>query len=197
MAPGDGKRSRRKALAAARDRRQVAELWLQGLTIREIATRLEIRPREVSSHLQAIRQQHLRRAGQAYERHQATMLAKFELMERVLWEQWHLSLRHNAAAVDPALRAAAEALGLEPPITGNGAWLDRLMQVWRQRVALLGLDQMRQAGAFRGVTVLAGIDEELILGTRKPGDGPEPFILDVQAVADDQPAAGEGEGDRG
>ncbi|MCH7685110.1 MAG: helix-turn-helix domain-containing protein [Planctomycetes bacterium] len=133
-------RKPRRAIATAKRREQVADLYLQGWTQMAIAAHLSIAQSTVCTDLQAI-QTHWRESGiRDFDLTREIELRKLDRLERETWEAW---VRSQQPAQSARIRDDAPGRRAEKTVKnryGDPRFLDQIHKCIAQRRALLGLD---------------------------------------------------------
>lgn len=138
-------------------RRQVAALYLQGLTQAEIADRVGVCQKTVSNDLAAVRAQWQAARTADFDSVVCEQLARIDAAEAFAWQQLH-----NPPVVTRAEQS--ERVGDNGTVTTdktateqqapNPAWLDRVQWCIRQRCELLGLAGVAAAWRSAGQALL-------------------------------------------
>jgi predicted transcriptional regulator len=96
--PG-GKRAGRQELSVLQRRTVVAEMYMKGMRIYQIAQEVGVSEGIISKDLQEVRQQWLSQCKDSFDQRKAEELAKLEELERVAWQAWERSCRPAATTV--------------------------------------------------------------------------------------------------
>lgn len=141
-----GKRRSRAQLT--RDRRRIADLYLQGWIQADIAAELSISPATVSRDLAALRRDWLESALVDFDEAQSRELAKINRLEREYWEAWERSTgerkRTSTKQVDLVDGKRKEAQIQTDEMLGDPRFLAGVQWCIEQRMKIFGLEAARK-----------------------------------------------------
>ena len=164
-------RTKRNKRQRERDLAQVSEWYCQGWYQHEMAAQLNLSQQQISYDLKEVRKRWLDASNDAVETVVMETLAKYDLMERELWESWHLSREDSEAKTmvmlpggdgDEKSATVSRITGhTQTNKPGNPQFIQLIQGVCDRRLALLGIFlQGRQARAAQGQI----IDGEIVGG---------------------------------
>ena len=142
---------KRSKIKIAKDREQIAQWYLQGLTQAKIGERLGLDQSMVSRDLQAIQAEWLKNTTLAIDEYKARELAKIDHTERCYWEAWERSIEEfrartiKAKGIKADQKVQAKPEQAEQTIytenrCGDPRFLDGVLKCIERRCRLLGLD---------------------------------------------------------
>jgi transposase len=95
-----GSRSTRKAARIAARRVSVAQLYLAGFSIVQIASKLGVSHPTISRDIQALKTEWQQEAAKDYDKAIGQMLASLDLIEQEAWVAWERSKRDHVVQAD-------------------------------------------------------------------------------------------------
>jgi len=113
-----------------RDQAKIAERYLKGFKMFEIAEELELSMNQIKYDLREIRKRWRQSSVRDFDAHREEQLARLDLMEASLWREWERSCG------DPALDKELDG----PPQTGDPRYMTVMLNIIERRSKLLGLD---------------------------------------------------------
>jgi hypothetical protein len=157
----------------ARDRAEIARLYLQRRTQAEIAAQLGMSRQQVGYDLGAVRQGWLESSLTDFNARKAEELARIDRLEREYWDAWEASQRERETSTTEQtsdddgqrMRASLRKVGQ----TGDPRYLAGVQSCIEQRCRLLGLNAPTE--------------------TRLTGQGGGPLQTQTTVLTDDQRAA--------
>lgn len=150
-------------------RKVAAERYLRGESQWQIARALEVTQATISTDLKAMREQWLAQAKMDTAERQAEELAKFDALERVYWSAWERScLPRKSKAKRSRDAGGTDTLLREEKRDGSVAFLKGVERCIIRRCEILGILERAGVSLATVVTVVAGIDLDVITGL-KPG----------------------------
>jgi hypothetical protein len=177
------------------ERRQlVVRLYLQGLTMREVADKLGTTAPTVCKDIAVIRAQWKESALRDYNELLNRELARIDAVESAAWHAWDLSLRERQTIQEEAENQPADEQAEDsqkkksPPKhslewirrklktrregqSGNPSYLQIVLECVEKRSKLLGLDEVKQAAGVEG-TALTPDQEAVVMDATIPA-GPD------------------------
>lgn len=169
-----GKPTKKKKVSMAERQAKVCELYLQGRYQHEIALILNVSTKTVSRDLKEAEERWLTEAATSVEQRRATEVAKLNDLERTYHRAWLRSLRIKEECIESQTEKVA---GVETKSEkrrarseGNPAFLAGRERCIMHRCKLLGLDREVSGEGMSGgggITVLMGVDADMILGRKK------------------------------
>lgn len=132
---------RRSPSELDRDRRRVAELYLQGQTQHEIAAVLNVAQSTISNELKAIRKLWRKSALVDFNEKIDRELAKIDLVEQTFWQAWLASCEDvEQTTMSGGADGPAQVVRKTVKGKGNTACLTGILSCVDRRCKLLGLD---------------------------------------------------------
>lgn len=135
---------RREPAQIARDRRRIADLYLQGKLQAEIADEIGVDQSTVSRDLRALHREWLRLALTDFDKAKARELAKIDKLEREYWVAWQRSCEDAETVVQKAVETAGairkEATKTEKGQAGDPRFLQGVQWCIERRCKIMGVD---------------------------------------------------------
>lgn len=113
-----------------RDQAKIAERYLKGFKMFEIADELDLSMNQIKYDLREIRKRWRQSSVRDFDAHREEQLARLDLMEASLWREWERSCG------DPDLDKELDG----PPQTGDPRYMTVMLNIIERRSKLLGLD---------------------------------------------------------
>jgi hypothetical protein len=165
-----------------KDREEIARLYLQRMTQREIGERLGLSRQQVGYDLEAIRQEWLKSSLVNFDARRAEELARIDRMEREYWDAWETSKKEKETTTSEQVNKGGgeqtKAAIRKVEQTGDPRYLAGVERCVDRRCKLLGLNAPLE---IRDVSE-AQLDAEIhrLLGKladqrQDPVDGPPPY----------------------
>lgn len=155
----------RKPSEAARDRRNIATLYLRGKVQQEIAKELGISQATVSRDLKVIQEDWVRESAQALDQRKAIELAKVDALELEYWEAWERSQKDAVSEVsEMSTDSGGQKIRKQKKVdgqVGDPRYLAGVMQCIDRRCQILGIDAPKKFDATTaGQPITGQVDEE-------------------------------------
>lgn len=142
--------SAQKKTEMANRRREVAERYLRGLYMAQIAEELGVDTATVSRDLAELRKEWLDRSINHIDQKKAEELAKIDRLEVEYWNAWKRSQENAETIID---KDTPKGHVYERRVTGqsgNPSFLDGVMECIKKRCEILGLDAPKKADLTSG-----------------------------------------------
>lgn len=154
----------RKPAQVARDRRNIARLYLQGMTQQEIAGELKLSQPTVSRDLKIIQQDWVEASVQDLNDRKAIELAKVDALEIEYWKAWERSQKDAEVNTSKVSSEGGEQKmekqkRVEGQV-GDPRYLQGIMQCIDRRCQILGIDAPKKIDATSGGKPIGQADEE-------------------------------------
>ena len=164
-----------------KDREEIARLYLQRLSQREIGERLGLSRQQVGYDLEAVRQEWLQSALVNFDARKAEELARIDRLEREYWDAWEASKQERETVSTEQVSGGRgdrtkAAIRKEQP-SGDPRFLAGVERCIERRCKLLGLDAPQEHRDVTDAQVDAEIVRllaELARQRQAPAGGPPP-----------------------
>jgi len=158
---GTGKR--RSAAQIARDRRRMADLYLQGWLQADIAVEVGVSDATVSRDLKALQSEWLASALVDFNEAKAQELAKVDRLEREYWQAWRRSCE-NAESVtqEGTAKTVDKVKKTSKGQAGDPRFLQGVQWCIERRCKILGVDAPTEIKHSGRVRVLLGVDPDAV-----------------------------------
>lgn len=134
---GHAAKTRVQKLIRAENTAKIAELYLQGMSLGDISTKLQISLSTISRYLTKAREEWLANAAETVELIIAKELARIDAVERAAWVGWNRSLRTSLSTSDGPHGVTTT----RQKQNGDPRFLVVIQKCTEQRAKLLGLDR--------------------------------------------------------
>ncbi|MCK7458487.1 hypothetical protein [Idiomarina aminovorans] len=118
-----------------RDQASIAEMYLKGFRMYEIADARGLSMNQVKYDLREVRKRWRQSSVRDFDAHREEQLARLDLMEASLWREWERSCGSPEAE---ELEKGKKSDG--PPQTGDPRYMTVMLNIIERRSKLLGLD---------------------------------------------------------
>jgi len=158
------RKPRRSASQLARDRRRIAELYLEGWLQADIAEELELSQSTISNDLNALHKQWLESSLIDFDQAKAVEIAKVDKLEREYYRAWReskedkeISVTEKAGGEKPRSKAQIRREGQ----VGNPSFLAGVQWCIERRCKILGIDAPQKMQVLSDNDLDAAIATEL------------------------------------
>jgi len=158
------RKPRRSASQLARDRRRIAELYLEGWLQADIAEELELSQSTISNDLNALHKRWLESSLIDFDQAKAVEIAKVDKLEREYYRAWRaskedkeISVTEKAGGEKPRSKAQIRREGR----VGNPSFLSGVQWCIERRCKILGLDAPQKMQVLSDNDLDAAIATEL------------------------------------
>jgi len=159
------RKPRRSASQLARDRRRIAELYLEGWLQADIAEELELSQSTISNDLNALHKQWLESSLIDFDQAKAVEIAKVDKLEREYYRAWRASKEDKETSVtekvDSAKAPRAKAQIRREGQVGNPSFLSGVQWCIERRCKILGIDAPQKMQVLSDNDLDAAIATEL------------------------------------
>ena len=128
----------------ANRRREVAEKYLRGATIQQIADEYGIDKAQISRDLKHIREQWLEASINHIDQKKAIELAKLDHLEMTYWDGWERSLKNAKTITSENNLGAKRKTTQTQTMSGNPAFLDGVLKCIDKRCQILGIEATKK-----------------------------------------------------
>lgn len=149
----------RKKTVITNRRQQVAERYLRGMYMAQIAEEMGVDTATVSRDLSELRKEWLDRSINHIDQKKAIELAKLDRLEITFWDAWERSRENAETQIEKDTPQGHHSETRSVGQSGNPAFLEGVLKCIDRRCAILGLDAPKKIQATIDVTKLS--DEDL------------------------------------
>jgi hypothetical protein len=128
----------------ANRRREVAEKYLRGATIVQIAEEYGLDKAQISRDLKYIREQWLEASINHIDQKKATELAKLDHLEMTYWDGWERSIKSTKIETSEETPVGHRKTRQTKTTSGNPSFLDGVLKCIEKRCQILGIDAAKK-----------------------------------------------------
>jgi len=163
------KSKRPRKIEIDHDLQVIADLYLSGMTMREIGAKLGCSHQKVGANLKKIRKMWLESAIRDFDELKSRELAKIDRIERKAWEAWEKSCGERKSTTKEQIRkvlkagdsptAVREKLMVQTQnLIGDPRYLEVIARCIERRCKILGLDKTDELPKEKNVTFTLKFD---------------------------------------
>ena len=128
----------------ANRRREVAEKYLRGATIVQIADEYGLDKAQISRDLKYIREQWLEASINHIDQKKAIELAKLDHLEMTYWDGWERSIKATKTTTNEETPIGRKKTRQVKTTSGNPAFLDGVLKCIDKRCQILGIEATKK-----------------------------------------------------
>lgn len=160
----------------ANRRREVAEKYLRGATILQIADEYGVDRSQISRDLKYIREQWLEASINHIDQKKAIELAKLDHLEMTYWDGWERSIKNAETIIQEKTQSGTKAVKKSVGQSGNPSFLDGVLKCIDKRCQILGIEATKKITLDVEVSnvrnrILAALADDL--AESQPAETPE------------------------